>query len=68
MLLRDWMKQKKMTIKDFAKLMGWGITKAWEVAYNNKDIKLSEAMKIEEKTKGNVRPKDIIQALIEARG
>lgn len=68
MLLRDWMKQRGMTAKDFGEFMGWGTTKAWEVAYKNKDIGLSDVLLIEEKTGGRVKPKDILEAYKKIRG
>lgn len=62
MRLRDWMKKKDMSAVGFAKLMGWGHTKAWEVSHNGKDIRLSEVIKIGYKTNGKVKPDDIIEA------
>jgi hypothetical protein len=56
------MKEKNMSAVGFGKLMGWCHTKAWEVSHNGKDIRLSEAIEIYEKTKGKVKPKDIIEA------
>ena len=62
MLLREYIKQKKLNARKFGELMGWETTKAWRVAYANWDITLSEALLIEEKTKGKVKPKDILEA------